>query len=90
MAEATSNLERRLDGTPIDDSETNLRAYFASLPEDHLRLYRADWSDDEVMAWDGNFRDDGALMIVCCYRDLEVDEYREVLEDHLKQRGITK
>jgi hypothetical protein len=33
-----------------------------------------------VVEWDGNFRDDGALMIACCERDVDVTEYRRVLE----------
>jgi hypothetical protein len=33
-----------------------------------------------VLEWDGNFKDDGALMIACCERDVDVAEYRRVLE----------
>ena len=30
-----------------------------------------------------NFRSDGALMLVCCERDVEIAEFRAVLEEHL-------
>jgi len=40
------------------------------------------------MEWDGNFRSDGALMLVCCERDVDVAEFRRVLEEHLAFRGI--
>ena len=38
-----------------------------------------DWSDDQVLDWDGNFRDDGDLMLVCVERDVEVVEFRRVV-----------
>jgi hypothetical protein len=41
-----------------------------------------------VIEWDGNFRSDGALMLVCCERDVEIDEYRAVLEEHIRRRGL--
>jgi len=28
------------------------------------------WTDDEVVAWDGNFKADGALLLICSERDL--------------------
>ncbi len=37
------------------------------------------WSDDQVIDWDGNFRDDGDLMLVCVERDVEVSEFRRVV-----------
>ena len=38
------------------------------------------------MDWDGNFRSDGGLMLVCCERDVDVGEFRRVLEEHLAYR----
>jgi hypothetical protein len=35
------------------------------------------------MEWDGNFKADGGLMLVCCERDVDVQEFRRVLERHL-------
>ena len=38
------------------------------------------------MEWDGNFRSDGSLMLVCCERDIDVTEFRRVLAEHIKYR----
>lgn len=73
---------------PMDETDVNLRAYLSRIPDEKLREYDPNWSDEELMAWDGNFRSDGCLMLVCCARDVEVDEYREVLEEHLVFRGL--
>jgi len=39
-----------------------------------------------VIAWDGNFTEDGSLLLPCCERDVEVDEYREVIVDCMRYR----
>lgn len=71
---------------PLDETDVSLRAYLANLSESHLREYNAAWSDDRVIEWDGNFRNDGVLMLVCCERDVDVREFRTVLERHLAYR----
>ena len=81
-------LERPGDGTPPDETDISLRAYFAAMDPARLRAYDAGWSDEQVVAWDGNFRSDGALMLVCCERDVEIEEYRTVLHEHLVRRGL--
>ena len=63
-----------------DETSVNLRAYFDRMPDDKMQEYASDWSDDRVIEWDGNFKDDGMLMIACCERDIDVAEYRRVLE----------
>jgi len=68
----------------MDETDVNLRAYFESLSAEHLGKYNPDWTDDKVKEWDGNFRSDGALMLVCCERDVEIEEFRKVLEGHLR------
>src|ERR1022692_587287 len=62
-----------------DETSINLRAYFDRMPDDKMQQYSPDWSDERVMEWDGNFRDDGSLMIACCERDVDVPEYRRGL-----------
>jgi len=51
-----------------------------------LNQYRPQWTDDQVKEWDGNFRSDGALMLVCCERDVDVHEFRTVVEEYLEFR----
>jgi hypothetical protein len=76
-------------GEPTDETDVSLRAYLANKSDEQLAEYDPAWSDDQVVAWDGNFRSDGALMLVCCERDIDVTEFRRVLEQHLSYRGIT-
>ncbi len=71
---------------PLDETDVSLRAYLAGLSDEHLAGYDAAWSDERVMEWDGNFRSDGGLMLVCCERDVDVGEFRRVLEEHLRCR----
>ena len=77
----------RLPGDgPLDETDVSLRAYFANLSDEQLNGYDPTWSDERVIEWDGNFRSDGALMLTCCERDVDVKEYRQVLERHLACR----
>ena len=58
------------------------------MSDEKLREYQHAWTDEQLMEWDGNFRSDGALMLVCCERDIEVDEYRRVLEEQIARRNL--
>jgi hypothetical protein len=72
---------------PHDETDVNLRSYFDRMPQQKMSEYRPPWSDDQVMEWDGNFRSDGALFLICSERDVEVGEYRRVLEQCLEYRA---
>jgi hypothetical protein len=63
-----------------DETSINLRAYFDRMPDDKMRQYSSDWSDERVIDWCGDFKDDGTLMIACCEREIDVAEFRRVLE----------
>ncbi len=71
---------------PMDETDRSLRAYISQLANGHLHQYRPDWTDDQVIEWDGNFRSDGCLMLVCCERDVDMAEFRRVLEEYLAYR----
>ena len=73
---------------PRDETEENLSAYLETLSSEHLEMYDPDWNDEDVINWDGNFRSDGALMLVCCERDVEVGEFRKAVEEHLNSKKI--
>ena len=83
-----TNYEQLPAGQPMDETDVSLRSYLASLSEEHFKKYDPQWPDEKVIEWDGNFRSDGALMLVCCERDVEIEEFRRVLEEHLKFRKI--
>lgn len=68
---------------PMDETDRSLRAYVSRLSDEKLRQYRPDWTDEQVMDWDGNFRSDGCLMLVCCERDVDVAEFRRVLGEYM-------
>ncbi|MGH9722410.1 MAG: hypothetical protein ACRD8O_19540 [Bryobacteraceae bacterium] len=80
------NFEQDASEDPGDETSTNLRAYFDRIPEGKLRAYDPAWTGDQVKEWDGNFRDDGALMLVCSERDVDIEEYREVLARCIRYR----
>ncbi len=63
-----------------DETSVNLRAYFDRMDDAKMQQYSPQWSDERLMEWDGNFRDDGVLMIACCERDVDPPEYRRVIE----------
>src|SRR5436309_439405 len=73
-------------GVPMDETDVSLRAYLARLSDEHLAEYDRAWTDQQVIDWDGNFRSDGSLFLVCCERDVDVHEFRRVLEEHLRYR----
>jgi hypothetical protein len=72
---------------PHDETDVNLRSYFDRMPQQKMSEYRPSWSDDQVVEWDGNFRSDGALFLICSERDVEVGEYRRVLEQCREYRA---
>lgn len=72
----------------MDETDMSLRYYFTEMSDDRLKEYNPGWSDEELMEWDGNFRNDGCLMLVCVERDVDTGTYREVIEEHIKFRGL--
>jgi len=70
----------------LDETDVSLRAYLARLSDEHLAQYDPAWTDEQVLAWDGNFRSDGALMLVCCERDINIADFRQALAQHLRYR----
>jgi hypothetical protein len=81
------NFEQDPSDEPMDETSVNLRAYFDRMDDEKMKRYRPDWTDEQVIEWDGNFRDDGHLMILCCERDVDVVEYRRVLEQCIDYRN---
>jgi len=71
---------------PTDETGINLRAYFDLMADGKMREYLPSWSDEQLVEWDGNFRDDGYLLLICSERDVDVKEYRSVLEACIRYR----
>ncbi|MFP5262611.1 MAG: hypothetical protein ACLGJB_11955 [Blastocatellia bacterium] len=86
MQQPIWNFEQDPVDEPLDETGVNLRAYFDRMADEKMRQYSASWTDDQVMEWDGNFRDDGGLFLPCCERDVDVKEYRRVIEQCVDYR----
>ncbi len=87
MEQPIWNFEQEPTDEPLDETGINLRAYFDRMPDEKMRGYTPDWSDEQVIEWDGNFRDDGNLMLLCCERDVDVTEYRRVIGQAIEYRN---
>lgn len=70
----------------MDETSVNLRAYFDRMPDEKMRQYSPAMTSEQLTEWDGNFKDDGDFMILCSERDVDVGEYREVLEQCIRYR----
>ena len=87
MEQPIWNFEQEPADKPMDETSVNLRAYFDRMPDEQIQQYSPTMTDEQLMEWDGNFRDDGDFMILCSERDVDVDEYREVLEQCIRYRN---
>lgn len=86
MEQPIWNFEQEHSGAPGDETSVNLRAYFDRMPDEKMLQYTPGMSDEQLKEWDGNFKDDGDFMILCSERDVEVEEYRAVLEECIRYR----
>ncbi|MBL9124621.1 MAG: hypothetical protein JNG90_13380 [Planctomycetaceae bacterium] len=88
MTDANVNYEVLPATVRKDETDVNLRSYFSRQSDERLAEYDPAWTDEEVMEWDDNFTSDGTLFLPCSERDVEIDEYRRVLVEHMQLRGI--
>ena len=86
MEQPIWNFEQEPSDKPMDETSVNLRAYFDRMPDEKMQQYSSSWGDQQLMEWDGNFKNDGELLLPCSERDVEVGEYRAVLEECIKYR----
>lgn len=83
------NFEQEPYDEPKDETSVNLRAYLDRMPDEKMQKYRKDWSNQQVMDWDGNFKDEegeNSLFLICSEREIDVAEYRRVLEQAIAYR----
>jgi hypothetical protein len=86
MEQPIWNFEQEPSSGPMDETSVNLRAYFDRMPDEKMQQYSPAWSDEQVIDWDGNFRDDGNLLMLCSERDVDMSEYRRVLLEAIDYR----
>jgi hypothetical protein len=87
MSRPIWNFEQEPSTERTDETGTNLRAYFDLMPDPKMRQYSSEWSDQHVKDWDGNFTEEGNLLLICSERDVDVNEYRRVLEQCIQYRN---
>jgi hypothetical protein len=87
MEQPLWNFEQEPSVEPMDETSVNLRAYFDRMPDEKMQQYSPSMSDQQLIEWDGNFRDDGNLLMLCSERDVDVDEYRAVIEECIRYRN---
>ena len=86
MPDTTVDYEHYPPGMDMDEADVSLRAHFARMSDEKLAEYDPSWTDEQLMEWEPNFRSDGNLMLVCIERDIDTDEYREVIQQHIELR----
>jgi hypothetical protein len=86
MQQPTWNFEQDATDEAMDETSFNLRAYFDRIDDARLREYSPQWTNEQLMAWDGNFKSDGALLLPCSEREVDVIEYRRVLAQCIRYR----
>ena len=80
------NFEQEPVSETLDETGINLRAYFDRQDDAKLAEFSPGWADERVMTWDGNFKADGFLLLPCCEREVDVAEYRRVLQQCIDYR----
>jgi len=86
MEQPIWNFEQEPYAESPDETAINLRAFFDRMPDEKMRQYTPSMTDEQVMEWDGNFKNDGDFMTFCSERDVDMIEYREVLEACIRYR----
>ncbi|HUQ91031.1 MAG TPA: hypothetical protein VM120_05060 [Bryobacteraceae bacterium] len=69
-----------------DETDINLRAYLDRMDDRKMQEYRPQWTAEQLMEWDGNFKNDGSLMLICSEREVKAGDYSEALEDCIRYR----
>jgi hypothetical protein len=86
MEQPIWNFEQEPYEEPADETSYNLRAYFDRMADSKMLEYDPAWSDEELMTWDDNFTNENTLLLACCERDIEPQEYRRVIQQALAYR----
>jgi hypothetical protein len=87
MTEPAWNFEGEAPFEPRTEAGVNLCAYFDAMPDAKLQTWRPDFTDDELMAWDGNFKSDGDLLLPCTEsEEVDTEMYRRYISMCIRYR----
>jgi NAD(P)-dependent dehydrogenase (short-subunit alcohol dehydrogenase family) len=87
MQQPLWNFEQEQLDEPADETTFNLRAYFDRMKDEKLQQYRPEWTDEQMIEWDGNFTEEGNLLLGCSERDVNAEEYRRVFGQCIEYRN---
>jgi hypothetical protein len=79
------------EGEPPFEARTeagiNLCAYFDAMPDAKLKTWNPGFTDEQLMAWDGNFKSDGDLLLPCCEsEEVDAEMYRRYIAECIRYR----
>jgi hypothetical protein len=79
------------EGEPPFEERTeagiNLCAYFDAMPDAKLKTWNPNFTDEQLMAWDGNFKSDGDLLLPCCEsEEVDAEMYRRYIAECIRYR----
>ncbi len=79
------------EGEPPFEERTeagiNLCAYFDAMPDAKLKTWNPDFTDEQLMAWDGNFKSDGDMLLPCCEsEEVDAEMYRRYVAECIAYR----
>lgn len=87
MTEPRWNFEGEPPFEPRTEAGINLAAYFDGMPDAKLRAFDPGMSDEALMAWDGNFKSDGDMLLPCTEsEDVDVEMYRRYIAECIRYR----
>jgi hypothetical protein len=86
MEQPVWNFEQEPYDEHADETSYNLRAYFDRMDDAKMQQYDPAWSDEQLMQWDDNFTNENTLLLACCERDIEPEEYRRVIAQAIAYR----
>jgi hypothetical protein len=87
MKQPIWNFEQEPYEEPPDETSFNFRAYLDRIPDEKIQQYSPGWTDEQTIEWDGNFTNEGSLLIACSERDIEIAEFRRELEKAIEYRN---
>ncbi len=87
MTEPTWNFESEPPFEPRTEAGINLCAYFDGMPDAKLKTFDPTMSDEALMAWDGNFKSDGDMLLPCTEsEEVDVEMYRRYIAQCIRYR----
>ncbi|MGE0408233.1 MAG: hypothetical protein AB7P23_03100 [Amphiplicatus sp.] len=87
--EAEWDFEAHAPFRQMTETGVNLCAYFDAVPQSKMITYSPFMTDEELIAWDGNFTEEGVLFLPCCESEnVDPQMYRRYIEACIAYREL--